>query len=198
MNNLLFLLILLILIFFVYYFNKNFYEKFNIPLTSSSAWDWNLGEGYGAGYGTGYAMWGVWPGSLPKEPWKNWMWARRPLIFINRYTPVPQIDYNNTPNSITKETTNYSITLLPYKSGLNLAVNGFPGKTLQLDRNRLYFFQINLNGATFAISDGKNLLSKPISNGILEINFDNNDPEILYYINTLDNTMGGIIYLNKI
>ena len=29
-------------------------EEFIIPDKSSSAWDWNLGPGYGAGYGTGY------------------------------------------------------------------------------------------------------------------------------------------------
>ena len=70
-------------------------ENFNIPLKTSSAWSWNTGPGYGAGYGTGYGKYGIWPSMIYGVPWKNWMWGRRPINFISPFTPIPQIDYNN-------------------------------------------------------------------------------------------------------
>ena len=172
-------------------------EKFDIPLRSSSAWDWNLGPGYGAGYGTGYAMWGEWPASLPKEPWKNWMWGRRPLIFVKPFTPVPQIDYNDAPDNDSDPVSNYNISLLPSGGRVKLSVNGFAGQTLQLDRNRNYYFHVYTPGAAFAITDGQKMLFEPLETGTIQLNFDNDDPEKLYYLNPGDPGSGGVIYLNS-
>jgi hypothetical protein len=173
-------------------------ENFDIPLRSSSAWDWNLGPGYGAGYGTGYAMWGVWPANLPKEPWRNWMWGRRPLIFVKPFTPVPQIDYNDAPNSANRPVSNYNVSLLPRSGKTVLAINGFPNKTLQLDRNRNYYFHIYTPGAEFTIldSEGKQMIN-PVEEGSIQLNFKNNDPDILYYDIPNQPGSGGVIYLNN-
>ncbi len=172
-------------------------EEFNIPLRSSSAWDWNLGPGYGAGYGTGYAMWGVWPATLPREPWKNWMWGRRPLIFTTPFTPAPQIDYNDAPDNDSKPVSNYNISLLPRKGRVSLSVNGFANKTLQLDRNRNYYFHVYAPGAAFTITDGKKMLIEPLEEGTVQVNFDNGDPDKLYYTIPNDPGSGGVIYLNS-
>jgi hypothetical protein len=168
-------------------------ENFNIPLRSSSAWDWNLGPGYGAGYGTGYAMWGKWPASLPREPWRNWMWGRRPLIFTTPFTPMPQIDYNDAPDSSNKPISNYNISYI----GGKLAVNGFSGPTLQLDRNRNYYFHVYSPGAAFTITDGTRQLIDPISEGTVQVQFTENDPDLLYYTVPNAPASGGKIYLNS-
>lgn len=164
-------------------------ESFNIPLRDSSAWDWNLGPGYGAGYGTGYAMWGIWPGNLPGEPWKNWMWARRPLIFRTPFTPVPQIDYNN-------GSTNHTVRIISDGVKPRLAINGTIEKTLQLDRHRTYYFNIHVPGSSFMITDGVNQLIDPVSEGTFTLNFTNNDPDKLYYSDANGDSVG-IIYLNS-
>jgi len=84
------ILILIFILIALLLFNR---ESFNIPVGKSSAWDWNTGPGYGAGYGTGYGKYRVWPETDPFRPWQYWMWGRRPNVFKNYYTPVPQIDY---------------------------------------------------------------------------------------------------------
>lgn len=172
-------------------------EGFNIPLRSSSAWDWNLGPGYGAGYGTGYAMWGKWPALLPNVPWKNWMWGRRPLIFKTPFTPVPQIDYNDAPDSDNKPISNYNVSLLPVGNIIKLAVNGFAGKTLQLDRGRVYFFHIYAPGTGFVIKNGDHNLFEPIEEGTIQLTFDESDPDILEYEIPGRDKSGGVIYLNS-
>jgi hypothetical protein len=172
-------------------------EPFNIPLRSSSAWDWNLGPGYGAGYGTGYAMWGIWPANLPKEPWKNWMWGRRPLIFTTPFTPMPQIDYNNAPYN-SKPISNYNISILPQNGTAMLSVNGVAGQTLQLDRGRNYYFHVYTPGTAFIITaDKKTPLIEPIENGMIQINFTKDDPDVLYYMMPGKPASGGVIYLNS-
>ena len=176
-------------------YNKK--EHFNIPLRSSSAWDWNLGPGYGAGYGTGYAMWGIWPATLPKEPWRNWMWARRPLIFTNPFTPVPQIDYNDAPDNTSNMVSNYNISVIPQNGKIKLSVNGFPGKILQLDRNRNYWFHVYTPGASFTLTpDFKTNLIEPLTEGTVQVYFNEDDPDVLYYMIPNDPTSGGTIYLN--
>nr|QBK87575.1 MAG: hypothetical protein LCMAC201_04880 [Marseillevirus LCMAC201] len=172
-------------------------ENFDIPLRTSSAWDWNLGPGYGAGYNTGYAMYGIWPANLPKEPWKPWMWGRRPLIFVKPFTPVPQIDYNDAPDNVSGPVSNYNISLLPSKGRVKLAVNGVAGPTLQLDRNRNYYFHVYTPGAAFAIIDGDKTLFEPLEEGTVQLNFDDNDSDVLHYTIPDDPDSGGVIYLNS-
>jgi hypothetical protein len=185
----------LVLCIILYCFMKK--EKFDIPLRSSSAWDWNLGPGYGAGYGTGYAMWGIWPANLPKEPWKNWMWGRRPLIFKTPFTPMPQIDYNNAPD-MSKPVSNYYISILQKNDMPVLSVNGFPNKTLQLDRNRPYFFHVYAPGAEFILTnDGETSLINPISQGTFAYTFNDDEPDVLYYMMKGKPETGGVIYLNN-
>lgn len=192
---LLILVIISIIVGVIFYLGPR--EKFNIPLRSSSAWDWNLGPGYGAGYGTGYAMWGMWPANLPREPWKNWMWGRRPLIFTTPFTPVPQIEYNDTPTLSSKPSSNYDISLLPVGDAVKLAINGIAGKTLQLDRHRNYYFHIYTPGTTVVITDGINNITEPIESGTLQLRFENDDPAQLYYTIPNEPSSGGIIYLNS-
>jgi len=174
-------------------------EKFDIPLRSSSAWDWNLGPGYGAGYGTGYGLYGEWPAMVPKEPWKYWMWGRRPLIFTKPFTPVPQIDYNNAPLQ-SKPISNYNISILPKNGKITVAINGMSNKTLQLDRLRNYYFHIYSPGAPIMFTaDGVTPFAfEPIENGNVQLNFDENDPAILYYMIKGYPDSGGIIYLNDL
>lgn len=170
-------------------------ESFDIPLRESSAWGWNVGPGYGAGYGTGYAMWGMWPANLPRQPWKNWMWGRRPLVFVRPFTPVPQIDYNNAP-PLSKPTSNYRISLLPKNGRIYLSVNGFVTPTLQLDRGHNYYFHVYTPGEAFVISDGKQNLFQPLTEGEVTLRFDESDPDMLFYRIPNDPENGGIIYLN--
>ncbi len=173
-------------------------EGFDIPLRSSSAWDWNMGPGYGGGYGSGYAMWGMWPASLPKEPWRNWMWARRPLIFSKPFTPVPQIDYNDAPDNDSKPVSNYNVSLLPVSGKVQLSVNGFARRTLQLDRGRNYYFHVYAPGAAFMMTvDGTTPLNEPLEEGTLQVNFTESDPDMLYYMIPGDPASGGVIYLNS-
>lgn len=173
-------------------------ENFDIPLRSSSAWDWNMGPGYGGGLGTGYGKIGVWPANLPKEPWRNWMWARRPLIFTKPFTPMPQIDYNAAPYD-SKPVSNYNISLLPENGKVRLSVNGFARQTLQLDRGRNYYFHVYVPGAAFIITvDGKTPLNEPLEEGMLQVNFTESDPDVLYYMIPGDPNSGGVIYLNSI
>jgi len=197
MNTLIFLAFGLVLFIVAYFTWDRRSESFDIPLRSSSAWDWNLGPGYGAGYGTGYAMWGMWPANLPLEPWKNWMWGRRPLIFKKPFTPAPQIDYNNAPYN-SKPISNYNVSILPVKGEPTLAVSGMASKTLQLDRNRPYYFHIFAPGMTFAITDQQgNPVIDPLSEGTVQITFTNEDPDVLYYTDMQGTGKGGIIYLNN-
>lgn len=191
------LLFFIVFIIFIICSCKN-KENFDIPLRSSSAWDWNLGPGYGAGYGTGYAMWGIWPATLPKEPWKNWMWARRPLIFIKPFTPVPQVDYNDAPDNTSNMVSNYNISLLPVGTSVKLSVNGFAGRSLQLDRNRNYWFHVYVPGASFTITpDLKTNLIAPLTNGTVQVYFDEDDPDVLFYMIPGHPETGGTIYLNS-
>lgn len=172
-------------------------EDFDIPLRSSSAWDWNLGPGYGAGYGTGYAMYGVWPATLPKEPWRYWMWGRRPLVFVKPFTPVPQIDYNDAPDNDSKPVSNYNVSLLPKNGQIFLSINGFATPTLQLDRGRNYYFHVYTPGQAFVISDGEKNLFEPLTEGEITLKFDESDPDMLFYRIPNDPERGGIIYLNS-
>ena len=184
-----YILLLFLVIFTILIIGGTVYtEKFQIPLRSSSAWDWNMGPGYGAGYGTGYSMWGIWPGMIPNEPWKNWMWRRRPLIFKDAYIPVPQIDYNNTPKS------NYRFTLAPNGG---IAVDGVYTTSLQFDRNRNYYLHIYIPTDAMVITDGSGkVLAGPVSNGTLELQF-TNDADKLYYKLVSNPNSGGVIYLNS-
>lgn len=192
MNTQLLIVTAVIITFILLLFLLRKKESFGIPLRSSSAWDWNLGPGYGAGYGTGYAMWGIWPADLPDQPWQKWMWGRRPLIFKTPYTPVPQIDYNETPQS------NYTVSMLPTSQGIKVAIDGKTGQDLQLDRNRNYFFHIYTPDAPFVISDGHNNITPLVTNDTIQLNFTNDDPPKLYYgLEGISNS-GGIIYLNSI
>lgn len=164
-------------------------ETFQIPLRDSSGWDWNMGPGYGAGYGTGYSMWGIWPGMIPTEPWKNWMWRRRPLIFKDAYIPVPQIDYNNTPKS------NYTFTLAPNGG---IAVDGKYTTSLQFDRNRNYYLHIYIPTDKMVITDSVGtILAGPISNGTLTLQFTDPNVDKLYYKLVGDSSKIGTIYLNS-
>jgi len=174
-------------------------EDFDIPLRSSSAWDWNLGPGYGAGYGTGYGLYGRWPATLPREPWKYWMWARRPLVFTKPFTPVPQIDYNDAPEH-SKPDSNYNISILPQNGTLQVSVDGMTGRALQLDRLRNYYFHINTPGAPFMLTaDGVNPFGfNPIETGSVQVNFDENDPPVLFYTLRDVPGSGGVIYLNPL
>jgi hypothetical protein len=190
-----FLLILLIgVLILLLIFKEAGDELFTIPMKESSAWDWNVGTGYGAGYGTGYGRWGAWPASLPRLPWKNWMWGRRPLNFVTPYTPVPQIDYNNTNKS------NYNVSLLPVNggSGVRLAIDGMAGRTLQLDRNRPYYFHVHTPGTKFLITNIEGAVAGPVEQGTLKIIFDQNDPDQLYYTMPEVPNSGGMIYLNTL
>jgi hypothetical protein len=189
------LIITLILLVLLWYKQNN--EQFDIPLRSSSAWDWNLGPGYGAGYGTGYGLYGMWPSNIPNQPWQWWMWGRRPLIFRRPFTMVPQIDYNDTPDQFGGPTTNYSVTLVNVNGVVTLAVNGVPNATLQLDKGRDYFFHIYTPTGSFAFMDNGKYLSRPISEGTITMNFANNLPEKIVYTNPNVPGSGGIVYLNS-
>lgn len=186
------ILVLVILVIIIYMlYNK---ETFDIPVGRSSGWGWNTGPGYGAGYGTGYAMWGVWPATIKKDPWKNWMWGRRPLIFTKPYTPVPQIDYNYAKYN-SKPTTKFNVTLM----NNDYFINGKQSPSLQLDRNRTYYFQINTPDQPFMFSiDGITPLTQPTTQDMISVTFDENSPDKLYYISAHNPTFGGEIYLENI
>ena len=197
--NITVLILLISLLFFGLAICKNRSEEtFDIPLRSSSAWDWNLGPGYGAGYGTGYAMWGIWPSDLPSVPCRNWMWGRRPLIFVKPFTPVPQIDYNDAPDNDSGMVSNYNVSILPNGGRNKLAINGFPGRTMQLDRGRNYYFHVYTPGAAFVVTDGNRNYFTPMETGTIQMMFDESDPDKLYYIIPGDSGSGGVIYLNSI
>jgi hypothetical protein len=195
--------ILLILVFL--YIGKE--EGFNIengPL--ASAWEFSPVLGYGGGFGTGYSEFGIWPSNIDNEPWQPWMYGRMPRIFKTGYTPAPQIDYsfpsyeagNSDANSF--QVTNYKVDII---NG-NLAVNGVPGATLQIDKNKSVFFQIYTPGVPLMFSiDGINILplpgiETPIENGFIEINFSEELPDMIYYTSPIDEHIGGIIYLNSL
>lgn len=175
-------------------------ESFNIPLRSSSAFDWNLGPGYGAGYGTGFALYGEWPGSLPRQPWTWWQWRRRPLVFVSPFTPVPQIDYNTAPSPVSHMKSNYNISLLPEQGRIRVAIDGMAGRTLQLDRLRNYYFHIYSPGAPIIFTaDGITPYSFPAdAEGTVQVNFDESSPDVLYYMIEGQPGSGGIIYVNRI
>lgn len=184
------LVIILILLFI---FTRS--ENFDIPLRSSSAWDWNTGPGYGAGYGTGYSMYGVWPATIPGRPWKPWMWGRRPLIFTTPFTPVPQIDYLRDRDPIGEPQTNFNVSIDASK---RISIDGIPGKALQLDRRRNYYFHVYTPGAPFMItSDGETPYGfPPLEVGTVTLNFDESSPNMLFYKIGGINNSGGVIYLN--
>ena len=192
--NTLYLLILLVVIAIIVLllFKK---EAFDIGIGSSSAWDWNTGPGYGDGYGTGYAMWGVWPESIPDEPWKPWMWGRRPKTFVKQFTPAPQIDYNTSNDLFATGTTNYYISTV----GDKLIINGVVTPVLQLDRNRLYYFHIHTPNNRFVFSDGKFPLYQPLaSDNTYPISFDFGTPKKLFYSLAEKPECMGVIYLNDV
>jgi len=172
-------------------------EKFGIPLESSSAFNWTVGTDYNSG-DTGYGLYGMWPASLPKEPWTWWQWGRRPLIFVDKYTPVPQIDYNTSP-VFGPMVSNYNISLLPTPhSGPQISVNGFVKPNLQLDRNRVYWFHIYLPGSLFVLSrDRKTAITNPISEGTVSVKFTEQDPDTMWYGDINKPEEMGIIYLNS-
>ena len=192
-----FLIIVISILFLVFIFTRT--ESFDIALEPSSAWSITGSVGYGDGYGTGYSMYGMWPADLPNEPWKWWMYGRMPRVMKTPYTVAPQIDYNDAPDPISFPTSNYKVDIL----GDNLAINGMAGATLQLDRNRTYFFQIYTPGIPFMFSaDGVNLypvggLCEPLEQGLIELQFNNETPDKLYYT-TPGGGVGGIIYLNNL
>lgn len=190
-----FTVVVLVLIFLF----KRKAENFNIPLRSSSAFDWNLGPGYGEGYGTGYGLYGMWPGNLPRQPWTWWQWQRRPLVFVTPFTPVPQIDYNTAPY-LSHMKSNYNISLLPSNGKIRVAIDGMAGRTLQLDRLRNYYFHIYSPGAPIIFTaDGTTPYSfPPNAEGTVQVNFDESSPDILYYMIKGQPGSGGIIYINKI
>lgn len=171
----------------------------------NSAWSINRGNGYGdtygdGGYGTGYAMWGMWPESIPDEPWKPWMWGRRPKTFVSHFTPVPQIDYNdaagNDPNG--RPVSNLFFSVATTADGKQkLAVNGELVPTLQLDRERLYYVNVYLPNDTLVISDGVNVVGQ-FTTGIQPLQFSRESPNELSYSLLGNPECRGIIYLNDI
>ena len=189
--------IIIIILLSLWYINNNG-EKFGIPLESSSAFDWTVGTGFNAG-DTGYGLYGMWPASLPKEPWTWWQWGRRPLIFVDKYTPVPQIDYNTSPAGFGPMVSNYNVSLLPTpNSGPQISVNGFIKPVLQLDRNRIYWFHVYLPGKSFALSaDGKTAITQPVSEGTVTFKFTDQDPDQLWYGDLNRPEEMGVIYLNS-
>lgn len=193
MDDYIIVLICFLIILFVYlYINYNS-EHFNIPLKSSSAWDWNTGPGYGAGYGTGYAMWGIWPKKISGIPWKNWMWGRRPSVFETPFTKAPQIEYNYNQNP------HYKVSLFSNRNTLELSINGKLNNDLHLDRNRLYYFDVNTPGTTFNIVNNSNQnLINPISQGRFTVIFTDDDPDMLYYNVSNDFNTGGKIFLHNL
>lgn len=168
-------------------------EEFNIPVGTSTAYGWNTGPGYGAGYGTGYAMWGVWPSTLPDQPWQNWMWGRRPDVFISHSTPMPQIDYNN-PEPLD----NITVGLLPSIEGASISIDGQPNKTLQLDRDRDYYFHVYAPGADIVLANVSGIVTADLVTGVNHVRFEESDPDVLYYIDRKGLSSGGKIYLNYI
>jgi len=180
-------LIILIVFIFIFFIGR---ESFNIPEGSSSAWDWNVGPGYGAGYGTGYAMWGIWPSNIKEIPWRNWMWGRRPSTFVTPFTPVPSIDYNTAP-PLSNPIYNYNINLGYVGTKPVILINGFPNKTLYLIRNRDYYFHFNTSG--IIVDNGS--MKKTFDIGTFKFVFKNDDPNIIkYYYKDYPET-GGLIYL---
>ena len=169
-------------------------EKFNIPISESSAFKWNTTPGYGGGYGTGYSMWGMWPKYLPNEPWKNWMWGRRPDTLYTPYTPVPQIDYNYS-GPVSGPVSTLHFTEVEGK----LAVDGIPHKTLQLDKQRTYYYSVNTPTKQFMFSfDKQTPIYQPSCYLKGSIVFDSSYPDVLYYCDKHNPSDCGIIYLNDI
>lgn len=173
-------------------------EDFNIPVGTSSGYGWNTGPGYGAGYGTGYAMWGVWPANLPDQPWKNWMWGRRPDFFVSQFTPVPQIDYNDAPTEISKPEDNIAVGLIPAGSGSAIAIEGQAGETLQLDRDRDYYLHVYTPGSDIVLANANGNIVADLSEGVNHVRFERGDPDVLYYLDRTGRAVGGKIYLNYI
>lgn len=190
------LMIILLAVIILYMIMRN-KENFDIPVGKSSAWDWNTGPGYGAGYGTGYAMWGIWPDWEPAFPWKPWMWRRRPSVFVKPFTAVPQIDYNDALDE-TKATSNYYVSIIP--GSPKFSFNGISGSTLQLDRDRMYYFHIYSPGVPYMFTlDGHNsYIGNPIEVGTITVRFDENTPDRLYYMSPGKPETGGVVYLNDI
>lgn len=178
--------------------NENFGDVVN------SAWTLNTNGGYGdtygdGGFGTGYAMWGVWPESIPDEPWKPWMWGRRPKTFVSQFTPVPQIDYNdsaaNDPNG--RPVTNLYFSTIGNGGTGKLLVNGEIAPTLQLDRDRLYFIHVSTPNDTLVFSDGVNMVG-PFENGTHPVQFSGESPKQMSYSLLGNKECRGMIYLNDI
>lgn len=121
--------------------------------------------------------------------------AQKPVYLTVPFTQMPQIDYNSaTPP------TNLNVTLLS-NGHVNpvLAINGIPQKTLQLDKERLYYFHVFTPGANFVITDSAgNELINPVTNQTIGVIFPMHSPDKLYYKSHAFPHAGGIIYLNNI
>lgn len=188
---------MLILLFFIIlilvislFFLKKSGENFGIPLESSTAWGPNVSTQYEAG-DTGFAMVGKWPGDIPDEPWKWWMWKRRPQTFVNPFIPSPQIDYNYS-DTFGNWTSQYNVTCIEN----TFAIDGIPNKTLQIDKGRIYWFNVYSPGKQFVLTDGENELNTPVEVGNFSITFGDDLPDQIYYGQPGNPT--GIIYLNHI
>lgn len=194
------IIVLLVVVFYVY--RKESFDIDNDPL--SSAWEFTGtgGSQYGNGLGsTGYAMFGIWPDDIPNEPWKWWMWrSRMPRIFKTPFTPAPQIDYNSAPDPNSLPVTNFKVDIINEK----IAINGIPQATLQLDRNRTYFFSVFTPGLPFMFSaDGMNFypvpdFNKPLEVGLIELQFTDEMPDTMFYTTPGYPELGGVIYLNNL
>lgn len=169
-------------------------ENFGIPFSESNPWGRNVSTGYNA-LNTGYGLYGNWPRLLPHEPWKWWMWGRRPDYIVTPYSAAPQIDYNaggmiGVPN--------FNLTF----SEINgmISAEGQPHKVLQLDRNKLYFISVFTPTKQFMFTADKMtpLFFNPTTMTQQSIIFGNELPDTLYYCNALDKTDCGTIYLNTI
>ncbi len=194
---------IIVIVLFSYFASRESFDIDNYPL--SSAWEFTGtgGSQYGNGLGsTGYSMFGVWPGDVPNEPWKWWMWkSRMPRIMKTPFTPAPQIDYNGAPDPNSLPVSNLKVDIVNGK----LAVNGIPQATLQLDRNRTYFFNVFTPGTPFMFSaDGIDLypvpsFNQPLEMGLIELQFTDNMPDVMYYTSPglMPDEIGGIIYLNN-
>ena len=163
-------------------------ELFYIPTETSSAYEFHTGPGYGAGYGTGYGYYGQWPKLINTEPWKNWMWGRRPDVISVPFTKMPQIDYNTPPDVL-------RFTTIQNKIGVNNELH----KTLQLDKERIYYLNIFMpNKKLVFTTDFKNILYNTIYQNNDTIQFENNLPNTIYYMDLLNPSDHGIIFLNPV
>lgn len=193
MNEYIMALIVVILVVVVYNIRyKN--EPFGIPFTESTPWGWNVATDYHAP-NTGYGLYGNWPKLLLHEPWKWWMWGRRPDHFITPFSPVPQIDYNA---GGTVSVPSFNI-VFSEVNGM-MSANGRPHSVLQLDRNKVYYISVITPTKQFMLTADKQtpLYFNPTTMTRRSLVFGDDLPDTLFYCDAHDPTDCGIIYLNSI